>query len=166
MSKEELSRQAREEAERALKKESELARERARKAADMMKMDDEEEADMTKPGARGPDGKLLVPTFPEVHAVIAQNGERSPLARLRSRVCPARFSSLGVKAFLTQACVAGTSDPDTLTMKEPMDWGKGLEQVMKQKASEEKGENRPPSRILYGHLGLKQPTDEEPNKVI
>ena len=76
MSKEELSRQAREEAERALKKESELARERARKAADMMKMDDEEVADMTKPGARGPDGKLLVPTFPEVHAVIAQNGER------------------------------------------------------------------------------------------
>ena len=72
----EALRASREEAERALKKESELARERARKAADMMKMDDEEEADMTKPGARGPDGKLLVPTFPEVHAVIAQNGER------------------------------------------------------------------------------------------
>ena len=79
---------------------------------------------------------------------------------------PCPLLTFDVIAFLTRACVPGTSDPDTLTMKEPMDWAKGLEQVMEQKASEERGENRPPSRILYGHLGLKQPTDEEPNKVI
>jgi hypothetical protein len=122
VSRDELSKQAREEAERALKLEAELARERARKAADMPKllaMADIKE--MKKPGARGPDGKLLVPTYPEVHAVIERNG---------------------------------TSDPDTLLLKEPMSWREGRKTIEEQMS---KDENRPPSRIMYEHLGLKQP---------
>eukprot|EP01043_Picozoa_sp_COSAG02_P044314 COSAG02_NODE_3946_length_5997_cov_6.308579_5_plen_501_part_00 len=122
VSRDELSKQAREEAERALKMEAELARERARKAADMPKLIGVEDIkEMKKPGARGPDGKLLVPTYPEVHAVIERNG---------------------------------TSDPDTLLLKEPMSWSEGRKTIEDQMS---KDENRPPSRIMYEHLGLKQP---------
>ena len=134
VSRDELSKQARDEAERALEVESELARERARKAADMPKvMGAEEIKEMKKPGARGPDGKLLVPTYAEVHAVIERNG---------------------------------TSDPDTLLLTEPMSWRKGIEQIEEEKQlsalprdhDDFKDENRPPSRIMYGELGLMQPT--------
>jgi Ca2+-binding EF-hand superfamily protein len=125
VSRDELSKQAREEAERALKVESELARERARKAADMPKvLGADEIKEMKKPGVRGSDGKLVVPTYPEVHAVIERNG---------------------------------TSDPDTLLFKEPMSWSEGRKQIEEQVS---KDENRPPSRIMYGHLGLKQPSSD------
>lgn len=122
VSRDELSKQAREEAERALEIESDLARERARKAADMPKLLRVGEIkEIKKPGARGPDGKLLVPTYPEVHAVIERNG---------------------------------TSDPDTLLLKKPMSWREGRKTIEQQVATHE---NRPPSRIMYEHLGLRQP---------
>ena len=77
------------------------------------------------PGTRGPDGKLLVPTYPEIKALQERTG---------------------------------TSDPDLLTMGKPMDWRTGRKQQEEEIHAQA---FRPPSRIMYGHHGLRQPSETD-----
>lgn len=74
------------------------------------------------PGARGADGKLLVPVYPEIKALQERTG---------------------------------TSDPDLLDLKAAMDWKDGRRMQEDKILSGEAF--RPPSRIMYGHHGLRQP---------
>lgn len=121
--KDELSRRARQEAERALQAEADLAKERAKKSSDMVpKITTADKEANPPPGARGADGKLLVPTYPEIRALQERTG---------------------------------TSDPDLLDLKAAMDWKDGRQTQERKILSGEAF--RPPSRIMYGHHGLRQP---------